>query len=96
VKVLVTGRRGGKTTAMLAWLRANPEAVCICLSTVEASRLAQENTDIARERFLTVDGTRKLEGMIRPQVGVDNADIILARYLGVMPDFATVNDEPIL
>jgi hypothetical protein len=94
VKVIVTGRRGGKTTAMLAWMRENPEAVCICTSAFEAGRLAKENPDIDKGRFLTADNARAgLLGRHPLQVGLDNADLILARFLGVMPDRITVNDE---
>jgi hypothetical protein len=45
VKIIVTGRRGGKTTAMLQWLREAPEGehrVLVCHSEMEAMRLWRE------------------------------------------------------
>ena len=93
MRVLSLPRRGGKTAAMLAWMRTNPESVCVCFCAAEADRLHGENPDIARTRFLTPDSAKLgLRGRHQIPIGVDNADLVLARFLGVPVDFATVND----
>lgn len=81
MNVIVGGRRVGKTTHVLAWMRATG-GVCIVHSVPEAERLNGENPDL-RGRFFTVNGWSAwvaTGGEERP-VAVDNVDLVLAGLL---------------
>lgn len=93
----VTGRGGGKTTAMLEWMRAAPvgdHRVIVCHS----NQYAMELLRLSRERELGLEswqfvGLQELqqgggwEGVLygrggRIVLGVDNLDLMLPRLFG--------------
>lgn len=83
-KFIVTGRRGGKTTAMIAWLREQPSNRVIVTATErEAERLRREYN---LEHYQVKAAERVRSGGLRGQqvtVGVDNADWVLSNILNV-------------
>jgi hypothetical protein len=92
VKVIATGRRGGKTKQMLDWMRAAPEGehrVCVAHSQEEAMRLLRENPDLESWQFVGPrDVTRDAwSGVLygrggRIVLGVDNLDLQLRGLFG--------------
>lgn len=81
-EVIQTGRRGGKTTAMVERLKADPGAVLVVATADERRRLVIEY-DLKPEQVITPQSTEKLRGSARmPRVYVDNAEWVLSVLLG--------------
>ena len=94
MKIYVGGRRTGKTTHMLTWLRYTPGAVMIVHSASEAARLEHENPDLAGKIFsphMAADG--RLRGMRDITIGIDNLDLILPYLFGGRIGPVTVTEE---
>lgn len=100
MRVVVSGRAGGKTHAALRWLAVDPEhRVMVVLHYREAERLLEQARElcpaISRQNFV---GYREaLGGTLRGRsvrLAVDNADVILRELFGdveVMTASATVD-----
>ena len=98
-------RGGGKTTAMLAWMRAAPEGehrVCVCFSAQEAMRLLRENPDLASWKFVGPEygqyGRVPWSGVLaghggRIVLGFDNLDIWLQSQAGHEVGMVTLNED---
>lgn len=79
VKVVVGGRREGKTTRLIALLYENPNAVFLSSHHDEARDLKQQYPDLA-DRIL-VAKENVLRGIDR-EAYVDNAEWVLRQFLG--------------
>jgi hypothetical protein len=92
VKVILLGRREGKTKAMLDWMRAAPDGehrVCVAHSSEEAMRLLRENPDLESWQFVGPNEITKgaWSGVLfgrggRMVLGIDNLDLLLSRLVG--------------
>lgn len=109
MRIVSLPRRGGKTTAMLQWMKEAPEGehrVCVCFSAFEAMRLLRQSRDadmgLESWQFVSVEdirGPRALSGVLHGRgghivLGFDNLDLWLAMYLGREVDIATVTEYP--
>ena len=104
MKVITAGRRGGKTTAMLEWMRAAPEGehrVCVAHSRDYAMRLLRENPDLESWQFVAPHDItpQAWSGVLRGRVGrivlgIDNLDLILGPLLGQEVGAISVTVEP--
>jgi len=104
MKAMMAPRGGGKTAAMLAWMRAAPEGehrVCVCFSAQEAMRLLRENPDLASWKFVGPDDGRSAgawSGVLaghggRIVLGYDNLDIWLQSRTGHEVGMVTLNED---
>lgn len=93
MKLIATGRQGGKTEQMLAWLRDAPEGehrVLVSHSREEAMRLLRDNADdLESWQFVTPEEVTPdaWSGVLlgrggRIVLGFDNLDLILPRLVG--------------
>lgn len=92
MEFILRPRQGGKTTDMLAWLRAAPEGehrIIVSQSPKEAMRLLRENPDLESWQFV---GFEELSsptiwaGVLYGRgghivLGIDNIDLILAELI---------------
>lgn len=97
-KFVITPRAGGKTHAMLAWMRENDGRdgvkVAICHDERYARRLQRENPDIESWRFVGPTNIQSLRGRHpEPRIAVDNVELLLAQFLGRVPEFITGTDD---
>ena len=80
MNITLTGRAGGKTTAMVEAVKRHPGAVLVVMCEDEAIRIRR---DYAMEPGTVVAFDRlPVEGKWRAPLYVDNADIILRSLLG--------------
>lgn len=96
MRVISYGRRGGKTVWLISKLRENKNAILVCMNHQELDRLHREYPDIPIGQFASVDEVRdgKLRGLNpRPELYVDNLDIIINRWLGERVTLASVTSE---
>lgn len=97
MQFIVMGRRAGKTTRMIEALKEHKSSILIVASDNERRRVVEEyklswgdadrvlTPQMARNEFFC----RK-----RPaKVYVDNIDLIITQFLGVLPDVATLTAE---
>jgi len=81
MKVVVTGRRGGKTTKAIEFLRKNPNCLFVAFSHDEMVRLKNQYRDVA-SRIVDVDWMKGSGQWGQPadsKIIIDNADHILQR-----------------
>lgn len=84
----ISGRQSGKTRKMIRWLNVNPDAIMLTFSEAEAERLRDlYDPDRDREiynRIVSVHSYMKTRNtsFFRPQIGVDNAELVLQNLLG--------------
>lgn len=104
MRVMVTGRQGGKTTAMLEWMRGAPEGehrVCVSASREQAMRLLRDNPDLESWQFVALDDVRRggaFGGVLRGRgghvvLGIDNLDMVLGALIYWPVDAVTVTGE---
>lgn len=85
--IVALPRGGGKTERALVWLAEDPERRVLISMTLDAERAARAQAarlgyhDLTLLNFETPLQRRPRGGVV--QYGVDNADVILARYLGL-------------
>ena len=90
MRIITTPKGGGKTAAMLEWMRAAPEGehrVCVAFSNEEAMRLLRENRDLESWQFVGPDEPKNggsWSAVLRGRggrivLGVDNVDLWLQR-----------------
>lgn len=95
MKIIVLPRAGGKTHALLEWMRAAPEGehrIAVCFSGQEAMRLLRENRDLESWQFVGWNEVFPYDGAAwsavlygrggRIVLGIDNLDLILSNLLG--------------
>lgn len=90
MKLHWAGRGKGKTTAMLAWLAANPTSVLLVVNEPEAVRLRRFLPPEQGQRIM-----RAQRGCLRGQPGpaaFDNLDWYLNEWFGGPIDLATVSE----
>lgn len=103
MKMMLRGRRGGKTYELLRIMHDNPTSVMVCFSAASAKYTKEEAQQLYPgddwdRRFIPVESAReRLAG--RPVHGslvlVDNAEMVLANMLGREPFMATATAEPV-
>ena len=85
MKVVLSGRRSGKTTKMIEWLASNPNNMLLVATHKERRRILKTfggrgdgfRVPFLEKRIITCDETNKLIGRADLAIGIDNADIIL-------------------
>ena len=100
MKTLIRGRGNGKTTEMLKWLKACPEAVLLCLNEPyavftreHAKRIFPHwNSDDLQKRIIGFGSQDRLKGT-EWRVIVDNADLFLERFVGRQIDLVSMSGE---
>lgn len=106
MQFLITDRQEGKTTKMLAWMKAAPDdvkRVCVCHSRREAERLRElynfDNMGEGRQlafdwQFVTIGQLYHMRGLKNLEIGFDNVDLILQSLAVVHPvSFVTATGE---
>lgn len=82
MKVVIGGRRAGKTHAILEAMRIDPRIYMICYSQRAVDCLRKENPDLATR--LLEPHREALQGLDHnTNFIVDNAELLLAKLLGV-------------
>ena len=94
--ILVASRRGGKTHALVEFMRVNPEAIMICATDAIAQMTADQfaDLDLARSRFIG-PSPQRLKGLDPSHVLVDNAELVLAELLGHHVTSMSMTPEPL-
>ena len=93
MRYVITSRQGGKTAALLSWMRVSEDRVMLCHSEHEAERLRAANKDIAPDRFTTTHSVHRLLGR-RIRLCVDNAEVVLQTLLSPHPvDVLSMTEE---
>lgn len=93
MRYVITPRQGGKTAALLSWMRVSDDRVMLCHSEPEADRLRAENKDIAPDRFTTIHSVHRLLGR-RVRLAIDNAEVVLQQLLSPHPiDVISMTEE---
>lgn len=92
MKIITLPRRGGKTHAMLKWMREDENRAMMCFSAHEADRLRRENPDVQPDRFLSPSTSSRLLGQ-KMEIGFDNLDLWLSGYFGRPISIATVDSD---
>lgn len=109
-EVLLSGRRSGKTEHLIKWLASGKcvdfypgwSRIVLTATLEEADQLRK---GVLRERFPDEDTYRwvfsvqewqhgHIPNRHAVEIGVDNADLILATALGVMPHVMTITGRP--
>lgn len=96
MKILTLPRAGGKTTAALTYLLANPNAYYVSHTRQGADSAFRQakalSFDLDKSRFISVTDTRdKVSGSSEsPVLVVDNVDIVLMYLLGARVELATM------
>lgn len=72
-------RRGGKTRAVVEYLKANPHAVLLVPAAQHARTLLQQYPELRECQIVTPDHVRDgaLRGMGKPRIAIDNLDLVL-------------------
>jgi len=78
VKVIVQGRQSGKTDQLAAWTKEDPSRIMLVHSQREAARV-RRTYDLPASQVVAVDSldAMRLRGLGRPQVVIDNLDLVL-------------------
>jgi cytidylate kinase len=80
MKVAVTGRRGGKTTALVQVLKENPNAVMLVQSGAAVRQICREH-GLASDRVIQWGDVDRLRGT-DAEVVIDNVDMLLQALIG--------------
>lgn len=82
--VINLGRRYGKTTKMVEWLRETPDSVLVVVHGAEKVRILDqyfsstpEEREEYEDRILTFNKALTLRGRRQTTIGIDNLDVIL-------------------
>lgn len=92
IQVITRGRGAGKTFKAEAWLRANPNRVLIVASSDLARDMIRRNGPgvmgrvVTLKQYLGGSGARSRPDV---EVGIDNADLILAELLSTHVSLVT-------
>lgn len=98
MNVIARGRRGGKTHALIAWVKQGEKtdsypgwSRVIVTHTLQDAEYLRKKGDLDYRQVFSVEEWRTARLGRRPvHVAVDNADLVLASYLGQMPDQITI------
>lgn len=99
MEFMIRGRQGGKTTAMLQWMREAPDGearIMVCHSLKEAAEMMKAHREFASWQFVPIEDFRspgvfsgvKLTRKI--VLGIDDLDRVLQRILGTSEDIGLV------
>ena len=92
MNVICSPRRGGKTTVMITRLRENPDAILLTPTIMQASALRKQYPDVANR--IQTAGVHEVKGYSHDtEFLVDNADQILATYIGQWPDAVSISGK---
>lgn len=92
-RIIIRDRQGGKTTAMLKWIREAPKAehrVIVTPTRLEAMRLLRENPDLESWQFVTIPEVQSASnawaGVLHRHgghivLGIDNLDVALSQLI---------------
>lgn len=85
MRVYQTGRNTGKTTMLVSWLERETNRILIVHSAQERDRLLKDYPHISANQIVTAQ--QVLNGGIRgryprPELGIDNLDLILPYIFG--------------
>lgn len=96
--VIVNGRQAGKTYALVQWVKDGERTdsypgwsrVILTHTIADADRL-RKDYDLDYRQVFGVEEWRKARiGRLPVAVAVDNADLVLASYLGQMPSTVSI------
>ena len=94
MKVILSPRRSGKTTKMIEWLKEDEKHLRLVITHEEELRLKREYPEVRNQ---IVDWESYVEthksGSYFKTVSIDNAEMILQKYLVHPLDTITISDE---
>lgn len=92
MKVFVSGRQGGKTTAMIEWLREDPDNRMVVCATEERAKYFRLRAGSARDRVVSYTNYQRSHG--RPvELGIDDLDFLLATIFTPRIGMVTLTGE---
>lgn len=99
--IVTRPRQNGKTSEALRWLAEDPKRVLVCFSVAEAQRIwhliERDKLLIARTQIISAESSaRRLVGSETREIGVDNAEMVLAYLLGRPLGFISINSDDTL
>jgi hypothetical protein len=99
LEVMIGGRRSGKTTRMMEWVLSTEDAVVVVATAkqrkwwVDSLRREGLTRATAESRVVLPGGKDRLRGR-RVRLGVDDAEWVLAAFLGQAPERMTATAVP--
>lgn len=98
MKVIVSGRQAGKTYALVQWVKEGEQTdsypgwsrVILTHSILEAARLRADYDLDYRQVFSVAEWQKAHLGRKLVEIGVDNADLVLAAHIGQTPRQITI------
>lgn len=101
MKIIVRPRQGGKTRELIRWVKEGKPTgsypfwsrIILCHTFDEAQRLRTEGSLEYRQVFSVREWRQSHIGPDPMEIAVDNVDLVLMDYLGMMPSHITLNGE---
>lgn len=95
IEFMVSGRKTGKTSSLIEWLRLEPNGVIVCHSEQERQRILKKikempwGNEIKDNQVISASSSREKLAGRNVVVAVDNVDIVLSWLLGAEIQRAT-------